>query len=164
VDYDQLGTDSAEFVEIYNPTAAAIPLSNKALVLVNGATNPPAVYPSTTSIIDLGLAPGGSLPSHQYLVIAGMGVTVPTSAIKLQTTWTSDAIQNGGNSTTPSADGLALIDTATHTVIDALSYEGAITTANLMALGFTNPVSFVEGTVAPASVVARWYRHRQRRK
>jgi hypothetical protein len=84
-------------------------------------------------------------------VIAGSGVSVPMSAIKLQTTWTTDAIQNGGTATSPSADGVALIDTSTHTVIDALSYEGAITTANLTALGFTSPVSLLEGTMPPTA-------------
>ena len=39
VDYDQPGTDAAEFVEIKNVGAAAVDLSGYELVMVNGATN-----------------------------------------------------------------------------------------------------------------------------
>ena len=53
-------------------------------------------------------------------------------------------IQNG------SPDGMALVDTSTETLIDALSYEGAITAATIP--GFAAPVSLVEGTVLPTSV------------
>jgi hypothetical protein len=45
-------------------------------------------------------------------------------------------------------DGLALVDTATHAVVDALSYEGAITAAVID--GAT--VSLVEGTALAAAV------------
>jgi hypothetical protein len=49
-------------------------------------------------------------------------------------------------------EGLLLIDTANHTVIDARSYPGSITAANLSTLGFLTTVSLVEGTVLPTSV------------
>jgi len=35
VDYDQVGTDTAEFIEVYNSGSQAIDLSTLALVLVN---------------------------------------------------------------------------------------------------------------------------------
>jgi hypothetical protein len=44
-------------------------------------------------------------------------------------------------------DGVALVDTATGALLDALSYEGAITAAQIG----TATVSLVEGTVLPAS-------------
>lgn len=134
VDYDQPASDTAEYIEIYNPSVSPISLAGKAIVLVNG--NGGAVYDT----IDLG--PAGTLPSQGYLVIAGANVSVPASAIKLDPGWTTDQVQNGA------PDGIALIDTTTHTLIDALSYEGSMTSVSLP--GFTSPVSLVEGTATTA--------------
>src|SRR5438067_6539919 len=39
VDYDNVGTDDREFVEVFNGTNAAADLTNIAVVLVNGADN-----------------------------------------------------------------------------------------------------------------------------
>ncbi len=136
VDYDQVGTDSAEYVEILNPSGADVSLAGLALVLVNGSTS--------TDYATIDLSSVGSLAAGQYFVVAGSGVSVPTSALKLDPLWTQDAIQNG------SPDGLALVDTVTHTVIDALSYEGSITAATIT--GFPMPVSLVEGTPLATSV------------
>ena len=108
------------------------------LVLINGADN------TAYDTIDLSTAPGGVVPPHGYLVVAGSGVTVMPPAIKLDPGWTSNAIQNGA------PDGLALIDTQAVTLIDAFSYEGSITQAQLP--GFANPVSLVEGTALGATI------------
>jgi large repetitive protein len=140
VDYDQIGTDNAEYIEIFNPTGAAINLNNVAVVLINGATN--LAYPTATSTIDLSSL--GSLPAGGYVVIAGANIAVPAGVLKLDPGWTTDAIQNG------SPDGIALVDTATNTLIDALSYEGPITMAEVP--GIANPVSLVEGTVLANTV------------
>ncbi len=136
VDYDQVGTDSAEFIELYNGSSSAAGLSGVSVMLVNGANN--AVY----GTVDLSSA--GSVPAGQYLVLSGSGVTVATGAIAFPTGWTTDAVQNG------SPDGIALVDTTTQTVLDALSYEGSITAAQLT--GFAQPVSLVEGTALATSV------------
>ncbi|MEO7112975.1 MAG: amidohydrolase family protein, partial [Polyangiaceae bacterium] len=137
IDYDNVGTgDSKEFVEIFNPTGAAISLVGVKLYLVNGANN--LVY----TTVDLTSA--ASLPSQGYLVIAGAGVTVPGSAIHVSPTpaWTTNAIQNGN------PDGAALVDTNTTTLIDAVSYGGAMTAVTLP--GFAAKVSLTEGTAATA--------------
>ena len=134
VDYDQPSTDTAEFIEIYNPLPTPVSLAGKQLLLVNGSGG--AVY----ATIDLGT---GMLAGDSYLVIAGNNVNVPASATKLNPGWTQDAIQNG------MPDGIVLIDSTTHTVIDALSYEGAMTTVNLP--GFPASVSLVEGAMATVS-------------
>jgi cysteine-rich repeat protein len=137
VDYDQPGTDTDEFVEIFNATASPINLSGLALVLVNG--NGESEY----NRIDLGQA--GTLASGQYLVVGSSTLLagVPGSELTIAFSGASNNIQNGA------PDGLAILDTATDTLIDALSYEGDITMATLM--GVTSMVSLVEGTGTPAA-------------
>ena len=136
IDYDNVGTDTAEYVELVNPSTATADLAGLRLVLVNGATN--QQYDS------IDLSPAGSLAGGEYLVIGGSNVTVPPSAKKLDPVWTLDQIQNG------SPDGLAIVDPVTQTVLDALSYEGPITAATLT--DFTQPVSLVEGNALPSNV------------
>lgn len=136
LDYDNIGTDTAEYIELYNAGTGDAPLAGLAVVLVNGANN--AEY----SRIDISSI--GTLAAGGYLVIAGSGVTVSSSATKLGTAWTQDAIQNG------SPDGIAIIDTVTSTLVDALAYKGGISMA--VITGFPAPVSLVEGTVLPTSV------------
>jgi large repetitive protein len=141
VDYDQINSDNAEYIEIFNPTGAAISLNNVALVLINGNGN--QAYPTATSTIDLSSL--GSIPAMGYLVIAGANIAVTAPALKLDPGWTADEIQNG------SPDGVALVNTSTNTLIDALSYEGSITLAEVP--GIANPISLVEGTVLSNATV-----------
>jgi len=136
VDYDQIGSDTAEYIELFNPSSAPVSLAGLQVVLVNGATS--VVYDS----IDLSSV--GTLAPGRYLVIAGPNVSVPAGAMQIDPVWSQDQIQNG------MPDGIALIDGVTHTVIDAFSYEGAIADASLD--GFPAPVSLVEGTLLPATI------------
>jgi len=129
VDYDNIGTDSSEYLELINPSNATTSLAGLSVVLVNGATN------TDYAVIDL--SPLTALAPGKYLVIAGSGVTVPTSALKLDPVWTQDEIQNGG------PDGIAIVDTVKQVVVDAISYEGSITAANIS--GFSAPINLVEG-------------------
>ena len=114
VDYDQVGADSAGFVEIKNVGDTAATLDGIALVFVNGGDSTEYDRATLTGT----LAPGA------YTVVA------------------KDA-QNGA------PDGLALIDTTTGDLLDALSYEGAITAAVIGSKTY----SLVEGTVLPDTVV-----------
>ena len=136
VDYDQPGTDTTEFIEIYNPSSQAISLANKQILLITGSDD--SVY----ATIDLGT---GMLPAGGYLVIAGANVSVSAPATKLDPGWTDNEIQNGA------PDGIALVDNATHTLIDALSYEGAMTMVPLPGFPATPVPSLVEGTVLPTA-------------
>ncbi|HMV66494.1 MAG TPA: lamin tail domain-containing protein [Myxococcota bacterium] len=134
VDYDMPSTDNLEFIEIFNPTAAPIPLNGLAVVLVNGS--------NSTEYLRVQLGPvAPSLAPGAYLVVANALVTVPAGT--LRTTITDNIVQNGA------PDGVALIDTNTLTVIDALSYEGSIAAA--IITGFPTTVSLVEGTATTAN-------------
>ncbi|MDQ3263072.1 MAG: lamin tail domain-containing protein [Myxococcota bacterium] len=128
VDYDNNGTDNAEFVEIYNGTPAAVDLADLAVVFING--NGGSEYRRFS------LASGGTLPAGGYLVVAPSTVAVAAGAIIVSAPG-SDLIQNG------SPDGVALVNTATLQVLDALSYEGTISAATFS--GFTGTFNLVEG-------------------
>ncbi|MEM9187911.1 MAG: lamin tail domain-containing protein [Myxococcota bacterium] len=132
VDYDQPGSDAAEFVELYNSSSSAISLNGLAVVFVNGSGG--AEYSRVT-------LPNMMLGAGEYFLIANAGVTVPTGVMSM--TIADDSVQNGA------PDGIAIIDTAGGTVLDALSYEGSVTAATIT--GITGTVSLVEGTAATAS-------------
>ncbi len=136
VDYDMPSTDNAEWVELHNPANVPVALDGKQLLFVNGANG--LVY-RTVNLT-------GTIPAHGFAVVAGAAITVAPPAIKVSAGWTTDAIQNG------SPDGIALVDSSTHALIDALSYEGAMTSISLP--GFATPVSLVEGTPATAADTA----------
>jgi lamin tail-like protein len=127
IDYDQIGTDADEFVEIYNGTGNPVALTNLALVFIDGS--------NSGTYLSINLGPG-TLPAGGYLVVGSATVPVPAPSIKITT---AAAIQNGA------PDGVALVDlTAGQTaLIDALSYEGSITMANITGFGVA---SIVEGT------------------
>ncbi len=136
VDYDQDGSDDMEFIEVFNPTAQTISLTNKTMYLINGNGN------SEYASIDLDAA--NELLSGQYLLIGSQAVldTVDTDTLELVFDDPSNNIQNG-------PDGLLLIDRQTEVVEDALSYEGSIT-ATIQALGGL-VVDLVEGTATSES-------------
>jgi hypothetical protein len=132
VDYDQIGTDNAEFIELYNPGISPVDLTNVSVMLVNGADDDEYM----TVALSGTLAPGG------YAVIAPAGFTVPGGVLKFDFPGATNQVQNGA------PDGIAVVDTSTLTVIDALSYEGSITAATLP--DFPAPVNLVEGTATTA--------------
>jgi predicted extracellular nuclease len=104
VDYDQPSTDTAEFLELKNVSAAAIDLGPYAIELVNGTGSGAAVYQT----IDL---PTVSLAAGDHYVVCANAATTPNCDLDIV-----DAIQNGA----PDAIGLRLGSS----LVDALSYEG----------------------------------------
>jgi large repetitive protein len=114
IDYDQVGADTAGFVEIANAGSTAATLDGIALVLVNGGDGTEYARVALT----------GSLAAGAYLQL-------------------EIEAQNGA------PDGVALIDTASHALLDALSYEGAITAATIDGQTY----DLVEGTALADTVV-----------
>jgi large repetitive protein len=132
VDYDQVGSDTGEFVEIYNGALTPADLSSVVLVMVNGSTSREYAR----------VALSGTLAPGAYAVVANAGVTVPAGVMRFALA--NDSLQNGA------PDGVALINTATSAMLDALCYEGSMSAATIT--GVTGTVSLVEGTVLPTTV------------
>jgi large repetitive protein len=146
VEYDEPGTDNAEFVEIYNASTTAVDLTNLAIVFINGGTNPPSQYKRVL----LGPANGGTLPAGKYLVISIATLVVDPAAI-LYTPPAADwaatnNIQNGD------PDGLLIYNVVTGEILDRLSYGGAIINATIPAPpAAMTGVTLVEGTALAAT-------------
>ncbi|OJT24933.1 hypothetical protein BO221_11095 [Archangium sp. Cb G35] len=121
VDYDQLGDDLLEFVEIYNSSTEPISLEGLVLVLANGSNNTEylRVNLSQTAFTTLG--------AGEYLVFGSAELlkTVPDSVKKITAGLAKDNIQNGA------PDSLAIYNTATDMLVDSLSYEGDMRSVTL---------------------------------
>jgi predicted extracellular nuclease len=107
IDYDQPGTDTAEFIELFNSGTSDISLDNYSVDLINGSNSSP--YRS----IDLS---GFSISASGYFVICGDASLVANCDYSF--TATSGWMQNGA------PDAVALYQTSS--LLDSLSYEGAI--------------------------------------
>lgn len=109
IDYDNPGTDTAEFVELFNPTSAAIDLTGHALVQINGADS--REYGR--------VALSGTIAAGGYLLVTAMGSSVPGATHSFPV-----ALQNGA------PDGVLLLGPG-NVIIDAAIYEGTMTSATL---------------------------------
>ncbi|MCK5607284.1 lamin tail domain-containing protein [Candidatus Pacearchaeota archaeon] len=111
VDYDQPGTDTTEFVEIYNISGSTIDLTDYQLVFVNGLDE--TVYLTTEPFA------GSLLPGDYYVYGSSAVPGVDQTPLATET----NIIQNGA------PDGIRLERISTGEVIDSLAYEGTMTTA-----------------------------------
>jgi Lamin Tail Domain len=98
IDYDQMGTDGAEFLELFNGGANAVDLSGFELVHINGASGNNIIF---TMPLSGSIAPGG----FATFGAVGGGAAFPA------------ALQNG-------PDAVALVD-AEGTVVDGIAYDTA---------------------------------------
>jgi hypothetical protein len=106
VDYDNSGTDTQEFVELYNASAAPVSLSGLALILINGANGMEYERVALT----------GTIPANGYYVVGYMGAQAFST--------TSSAIQNG-------PDAVALFDVTNTKLVDAVTYGGTVPMATI---------------------------------
>jgi len=109
IDYDQISTDTAEFIELFNTGTERVNLDNYRLDLFNGTSSSIQIYNS----FDL---TGYSLAASSYFVICGSSSAVANC--NFDTGKSSNMIQNGAS------DGIALYHD--NTLIDGVTYEGVI--------------------------------------
>lgn len=110
IDYDQVGTDGAEYVELTNNGFLTVDMTGLEVRFVNGASGGAAVY-TTLSLNGFSLAPGDYfVVCANALIVTACDLDAPGSA--------TDFIQNGA----PDAVALAFAGGA---VIDTVSYEGS---------------------------------------
>ncbi len=108
IDYDQPGTDNAEFIELKNNGNETVSLAGYRVVLVNGANN--LIY----GTFDL---PESTLAAGDYFVICANAANVPNCDLDVNPN--VDLIQNGA------PDAVALLDPFGN-IVDAVSYEGSV--------------------------------------
>jgi predicted extracellular nuclease len=107
IDYDQVGTDTAEFIELFNTGTSTVSLDNFSIMLINGTNS------SSYRNIDLS---GFNIAADGFFVICSDTTAVANCNYSFTT---SDSwLQNGS----PDAVGLYESDS----LIDSLSYEGAL--------------------------------------
>ena len=112
VDYDQPGTDGAEFIEIKNVGTTAFSLQYLAVVMVNGAGGAAQTYLTISSPSWPALEPGA------YFVICGNNAA--TANCDHVAAPSTNLIQNGV------PDAIALVNSLTDEVLDAVSYGGSV--------------------------------------
>ena len=107
IDYDQQGTDSAEFIELFNSGSSMISLDNYAIDLINGSNS------SSYRNIDLS---GFSIDAGSYFVVCSNTSLVANCNYSF--TSSNGWFQNGA------PDAVALYESTN--LLDALSYEGLL--------------------------------------
>ena len=116
VDYDNIGSDVSEYVEVYNPNAFPVALADYVVTRVNG--NNGTAY----GTFALGGA-GDMLAGESYLVLASQSLidsmTIDAGALTVPFDVATNNLQNGA----PDAVYLA---TAAGVFVDGLAYEGTV--------------------------------------
>ena len=107
IDYDQPGTDTAEFIELFNSGTSAVSFDNYSIDLINGSSS------ASYRTIDLS---GFSINANDYFVVCGDATQVANCDYSFTTM--SGWLQNGA----PDAVGLY----ENTNLLDSLSYEGAL--------------------------------------
>ncbi len=109
VDYDNVGSDTAEFIELKNITAGTVDLSAYSLRLVNGSGG--AVYQTYN-------LPAVMLAAGDYYVVCANAANTPNC--DLDVIPNTDMIQNGP------PDGIQLVVIASGLNEDGMAYEGSM--------------------------------------
>lgn len=112
VDYDQVSTDNAEFIEIKNIGETAFPMQYVAVVMYNGSSGAADEYRNISSESWPPLEPG-----DYFVVCANMGLTLNCDHAATPIT---NLIQNGAN------DAIVLVSTIDSQILDVVSYGGSL--------------------------------------
>lgn len=136
IDYDQPGTDNAEFIELVGPDNTS--LDGYTIELVNGANG--VVY-RTVDLAGLAIPPD-NISGYGFFVIGPAGFS---NVDFTPTGWTTDQIQNGA------PDGILL--KLNGVVVDGFSYEGAIGNNADFTPGMA--ISATEDNLAPNLSIGR---------
>jgi len=107
IDYDQPGTDTAEFIELFNNGTSSMSLDNFSIELINGSNS------MSYRTIDLS---GFNIAANDFFVLCGDASLVANCNYSFTTI--SSWIQNGA----PDAVGLY----ENSNLLDSLSYEGIL--------------------------------------
>lgn len=119
LDYDQEGSDTREFVELFNAGGCPVSTAGLALVLRNGGAA------GTPAYATIALEPLGSeIAAGAYAVIGAADVIASLPAGTLALAPASFSIQNGPDAVELQADG-ALLDAVAYAGVVAGSGEGA---------------------------------------
>ncbi len=125
IDYDQIGSDTAEFLEILNVSGAAVDLGPYSVVLVNGSIG--AVYQT----VDL---PAVQLAAGDYYVLCEDAGTVANCDLDIL-----NSIQNGAPDAVAIENQGAIVDTVSYEGDTAGYVEGSgVGLIDLGATGFEN--------------------------
>jgi hypothetical protein len=108
-DYDQVSTDTAEFIELYNAGSTPIVLVDYVIILINGNNNTP--YDT------IPLSPTTLNPGSFYVICGSAGFVANCNQMEAAA---SNILQNG------SPDAMGLIQLSTTSLVDAVSYEGSV--------------------------------------
>lgn len=124
IDYDQPGSDTAEFIELYNSGLSALSLTGYSVALINGNNS------SSYRTIDL---TGLNIGASDYLVLCSNTAAVANCGFSF--TSSNSWFQNGA------PDAIGLFENAM--LIDSLSYEGILqpyTEGNVFSQNDSNSV------------------------
>ncbi len=141
LDYDMSGADDFEFVEVFNAGAGPVSLDGVSVEIINGVSG------TVSDSVPL----TGMLPAGGYLVVADAGVVVdPQATVVLL----PDNVENGPT------DAVAIYDANSNVVVDAISYEGAVSAVDINGTDFDlgmleggSPTVTDNGSVATFSLV-----------
>ncbi len=107
IDYDQPGTDTAEFIELYNAGSSAVSLDDFTIELINGNN---ALSYRTINLSSF------NIDANAYFVVCGDASLVANCDYSFTTT--TSWMQNGA------PDGVGLYENGS--LLDSLSYEGVL--------------------------------------
>ena len=122
IDYDQVGTDTAEFIELFNTGTSAISLDGFVIELINGTTS--------TSYRNIDLS-GFNIDTGGYFVVCSDTTAVANCDYSFTTS--NSWFQNGA------PDAIGLFENSN--LIDSLSYEGELspfTEGNVLSVSDNN--------------------------